>query len=443
MRITLPKLLLLIGDLVMLYAALFIALVAHYGTHFYQPLVDAHLKPFSIIFPAWLIIFYIAGLYDFRRLRNNIEFLKTLGWALFVNAILSMLLFYLIPAFGITPKTNLVIFVAIFALLETVWRRSFNAASISSGRKTKVILIGSDEITDEIEEAMQANPQLGYEVTARFNGKPGPKTLAEWKRMIETLRVDLIVIPRHLKKESNALKIFCELLASGIEVRDTPAFYETVFRKIPITAIDEEWILDSLTNKEEFHDGFKRAIEFILALLLGILLLPLELLIALAVKLTSRGPAIYRQTRIGKNQTPFTLYKFRTMRKDAEAEGAQWAQTNDARVTPVGKFLRYTHLDELPQLFNIAKGELSFVGPRPERPEFAGMLSEKIPYYDIRHLVKPGFTGWAQIEYRYGASVEDAAEKLKYDLYYLKNRSLLFDAAIFLKTLKLFFIKNR
>lgn len=437
---------LIAGDIALLYLGLLLTLVIRYGADFYRLLVEQHIAPFSVVFLIWLAVFYIAGLYDSRRLRNNFEFLKTLWLVFSVNALLALFFFYFVPAFGITPKTNLIIFLFVSAAFETAWRRIFNRVTASSARKRRVAFIGSGAAVDEIAAALGASPQLGYEI-AVFIGGPGktafPRTLAEWRKLIKNERLDLIIIPRHFKKEGNMSQIFCELLGSGIEVHDVPAFYETIFRKIPVAEIDNEWVLDAVANREKFYDDFKRGAEVVLAFLLGIALLPLELLIALAVKATSAGPTIYRQTRIGKNQKPFMLYKFRTMRQDAEAHGPRWAEKNDRRVTAVGRVLRYAHLDELPQLLNIAKGDLSFVGPRPERPEFAEMLAEKIPYYDIRHLVKPGFTGWAQIEYRYGASVEEAAEKLKYDLYYLKNRSLLLDVAILLKTFKLFFIKNQ
>ncbi|MFA4827508.1 MAG: sugar transferase, partial [Candidatus Shapirobacteria bacterium] len=174
----------------------------------------------------------------------------------------------------------------------------------------------------------------------------------------------------------------------------------------------------------------------ILSLVLFSVILPISLIIFLLIKLTSKGPAIYKQIRTGKKENEFILYKFRTMYLDAEKHGPQWSRENDARITPVGKILRYTHLDELPQLINIIKGDISFVGPRPERPEFVAILKEKIPYYEIRHLVEPGVTGWAQINYRYGSSIEDAYEKLQYDIYYLKNRSFVLDFLIVLKTIK-------
>ena len=171
--------------------------------------------------------------------------------------------------------------------------------------------------------------------------------------------------------------------------------------------------------------------------------MPLLLIITLAVKLTSKGAAIFKQKRVGKNGEEFTIYKFRTMKIDAEKNGPQWANYfNDNRATKIGKFLRTTHLDELPQLVNIIKGELSFIGPRPERPEFVESLKKEIPYYELRHLTKPGVTGWAQINFRYGATVQEAYEKTQFDIYYIKNNSPFLDLSILLRTIKFLFMNN-
>jgi lipopolysaccharide/colanic/teichoic acid biosynthesis glycosyltransferase len=179
------------------------------------------------------------------------------------------------------------------------------------------------------------------------------------------------------------------------------------------------------------------------AVILQVLFLPLEILVALLIKLTSPGPIIYTQVRTGRDGKPFTLYKFRTMRIDAEQAGPQWSTRGDTRVTWIGRILRYTHVDEFPQLWNVLKGEIAFVGPRPERPEFEETLTQEIPHYRVRHLVKPGITGWAQVSYRYGSSVEDAYEKLQFDLHYLRNASIIMDAFVLLKTLKTFILTPR
>lgn len=442
------KAFLILSDIILLYAALLLALFVRYGGDFYEQLINRHLFPFSIIFVVWLIIFYIAGLYDFRRLRNNLDFLKTLGLTLFVNALLSVLFFYLVPAFGITPKTNLFIFLLVFGLLETVWRRLFNRLTLSLQPSSNILLIGSNETSKEISDFLADNPQFGYRIKLwlkKHKELAEVKEIGEWRDLIKKNEIGIIVIPRHFKQESGLAKIFYKLLTLGVEIHDLTTFYETVFRKVPLEEINEEWFLDELLEKEKFYDDLKRGIEFIGALLLGIILLPIELLIALLIKANSRGPAVCTQIRIGRNDIPYRHYKFRTMKSCTEKNGPQWKEsgTRDPRFTLIGRFLAASHLDELPQLVNIAKGELSFVGPRPERLEFMKLLREKIPYYDTRHLVRPGITGWAQIQYRYGASIEDSAEKLKYDIYYIKNRSVFLDLAIVLKTLKSFFVNQK
>lgn len=222
---------------------------------------------------------------------------------------------------------------------------------------------------------------------------------------------------------------------AGVEIVDVSTLFERLGRRLPADLLDERWFLERFTMERGigFHVG-KRAMD-ILASLTGLALaLPLLPAIALAIWLEDRGPIFYGQVRVGKDGRPFTIYKLRSMRIDAENGGAVWALKNDDRVTRMGRFLRKSRLDEVPQLFNVLRGDMSLVGPRPERPEFVASLEKEIPFYAHRHRVQPGLTGWAQVRYPYGASVEDAAQKLAYDLYYMKHRSLLFDLAIAWRT---------
>lgn len=431
--------LLLVGDVLALYFALFITLFLRYGSEFYSQFIDYHFLPFTIIFAIWTAIFYIAGLYDLKRLRNNLDFLKTLGLTLFVNSIIAVFFFYLVRAFGITPKTNLFLFIAIFAVIETFWRRWFNALASSGAAPNRIVLIGNTGSANQIRDLITANPQLGYEIVVQTTEREAnePQALAD---IVIKNKISLVIIPRHLKNNESLTQTLYELLHRGLEIRDLVNFYELVMRKVPLDDLEEAWFLENLINQQKFYDQLKRAGEFLFALLLEIVLLPLEILIALIIKITSPGPVIYKQVRIGRNGRQFILYKFRTMPTDAEKDGAKWADHNDRRATTFGNILRKSHLDELPQLVNIIKGELSFVGPRPERPEFVKILKEKIPYYEIRLLVKPGVTGWAQINYHKDTTPEDVKEKLQYDIYYIKNRSIILDLAIILKTIKSFFV---
>jgi exopolysaccharide biosynthesis polyprenyl glycosylphosphotransferase len=431
---------LLIGDIVMLYAALVGALLIRYGGDFSRELAEHHMAPFSLIFAVWILLFYAAGLYDLRRLRNGLEFFKTLLLALAANALVAITLFYLIPFFGIAPKTNLFLFLGLFAMLEVAWRRFWNAHA-AKGAPNKVILIGNGEGAAEVEEVIARNPQLGYALVRRFaSSSTAVRAPGALREEIAASGANLVVVDHRLKEAPSLNRELYALLRTGAEIKDLASFYESLFKKIPLSEIAEEWVLQNAAEQHRFYDPLKRAFELIAALALFLALLPLNLLLGFLIILTSRGPAIYRQTRVGKYGTEFTLYKFRTMRNDAERHGPQWSGPDDARVTPVGKLLRHTHLDELPQLWNILRGDLSFVGPRPERPEFVRELKDKIPYYEIRLLVQPGVTGWAQINHRSDRSTEDVAEKLKYDIYYVKNRSPILDVAIILRTLKTLFV---
>ncbi len=429
-----------IADAAALYVALFLTLIIRYGSGFYAQFRDTHAIPFTAIFVLWIIVFYIAGLYDLRRLRNNLDFIKTLFLCIVVNAALAIALFYLIPAFGIAPKTNLFIFVVIFTIIEMFWRRSLNRAMAFGEAPNRTLIIGNGVIAAEIRKTITENPQLGYAIKADVEEKTAYAAPQEIRTIAQREHINLIVISGHLKQEPKLVAILYELFGSGLIVTDMTSLYEIIMRKVPLTEIEETWFLENIARDTRFYDPLKRASELIEALVLGIVLLPVEIIIALLVRLTSRGPIIYQQIRVGEKGKEFMFYKFRTMRVDAEKDGAQWAVKNDRRTTPIGGFLRKSHLDELPQLWNIIRGDLSFVGPRPERPEFVAKLEERIPYYEARLFIKPGITGWAQINHRADLTDADVVEKLQYDIYYLKNRSPILDWAIILKTIKSLFV---
>ncbi len=427
------------GDLIILYLSLFLTLFIRYGD-INNDVVALHLWPFSLIFMLWSLVFYIAGFYEIKELKNTSDFAKKFSWAVLINFILAISLFYFIPAFGITPKTNLFIFLLIFGSAAYGWRTSYNNLITAKAPAKKILLIGYNQICQELTEHVAANPQLGYEITIWMKEGLQAKEFHDLSQIISANQINLIVVPAHIKKSSRAARLIYKNLASGTEVLDLAKIYELLFQKIPLAELEEVWFLENLAKSNKIHDAIIRPLEVLIALILGILTLPLAFLIIAIIKITSSGSAFFTQIRVGKNGQRFTLWKFRTMGADAEKGGPKWAVPNDKRVTPFGKFLRRTHLDELPQLFNIATGELSLIGPRPERPEFVATLEKEIPYYELRQLIKPGLTGWAQINYRYGASLDDAYEKLQYDIYYLKNRSLWLDILILVKTIKRFFI---
>lgn len=385
-------------------------------------------------FPLWIVVFYISGLYDIGVLKNDEAFSKKIAGAMGV-AMLALLI--VVPI-----KIHVAIFMSIAAPLTILLRMGANWIIGTAKGSVRTLLIGNGEIINAIAEYIDHNPQVGYALGARLEHGLQTKTAEELRAIIQTQQIKLIVIPSIIKKEERSARVIYEQLAAGTGVMDIATLYEKLFEKIPLKETEEVWFLENIVEPETIYAGLITPIERIAAIILAAILAPLMASIAILVRLTSRGPAIYAQRRVGRHGRHFTLYKFRSMQRDAEKNGAQWASENDSRETPFGKILRITHLDELPQLWNIMRGELSFVGPRPERPEFVESLQQQIPFYNLRHLANPGITGWAQVKYRYGRSVEDAHEKLQYDLYYLKHRSPLFDLGIITRTLKLLFIKN-
>jgi len=230
--------------------------------------------------------------------------------------------------------------------------------------------------------------------------------------------------------------MFFDIIPYGVTIIDFPEFYENITGKIPVSLIGEVWFLEHLVEGQKtLFESAKQVTDLFLAILLALPTIAILPFLAVAIRLDSKGPIFYRQQRVSRRKKIIEIIKLRTMVADAEKDGVRWADENDMRVTRVGRFLRKTRLDELPQLWSVLKGDLSLVGPRPERPEFVEILRTEIPFYDMRLLVKPGLTGWAQVNFPYGASVEDSMEKLQYDLFYIKNRSVILDISTMLKTL--------
>ena len=427
---------LIFGDIFLLYLSLITTLFIGFWNHLTQEIFLEHLLPFSILYLFWLIIFYIIGLYDLNLFKTHPTFYARLLSGLGVILVTGVFFFYFTPFFGITPKTNLFLNVLIFGALTIFWRKTFYSL-FSTYFQNKTAIVGQSPHLKELIQIIQKNPQLGYKITAFLNSKQDIFKQAQKKE------IDTLILAENLIPGSPLAKNLYQCLSLKIDFIDLAKAYETIIQKIPIAFVGHSWFLENLKETEKgFYEKIKQGTDIILAGILIILTLPLWPFIALAIKLEDRGPILYFQERIGKNKKTFSLIKFRSMIPNAEKRGAVWAKKQDARITKVGKFLRTTHLDELPQLINILKGDISLVGPRPERPNFVSQLEKEIPHYHLRHLIKPGFTGWAQIKFRYARTIMDSFEKFQYDLYYLKNRSFFLDLCILLKTLQLFFKKD-
>jgi exopolysaccharide biosynthesis polyprenyl glycosylphosphotransferase len=426
------------GDVLMLYLALFLTLFFRYGESS-QRNWDEHFLPFTFIYALSLIVFYIIGLYDIHVARNNLSFFLTLTRAIFINAALAIMFFYFIPIFGISPKTNLFLNILIFALLFIVWRQIYNYFIKSPNLLKNILVLGESQETKELISCIKINPQLGYRIKKIVD----PKDVELLYDLIEIIiqeKIQLILTTVSPHKDSNLVRNLYQCIPLKVVISELPRFYEKITGKIPVSAIEEVWFLENLmADQKTFLTGLKRVLDILISLILGIATSILTPFIAALVKFSSPGPVFYRQKRVGQDSQIFEIIKFRTMIHNAEKNGAQWSKEKDDRITRIGKFLRKTRLDELPQLLNILKGEMSFVGPRPERPEFAFSteILAKIPFYQVRHSIKPGLTGWAQIKYPYGSSIKDTLQKLQYDLYYIKNRSFALEVAIILKTIKI------
>lgn len=431
-----------LGDIAILYGALALTLLLRYELSYFKESFLNHLKPFSLIFIIWLLVFYLADLYQNKTLKNNFVLAHAVIPAIAVSAIISIIFFYLFtPFFHLTPKTNLLIFALIFGILDFGWRTLIIKILIKSGWRLNLLIVNNSETITAIISYLKANPQFGYDVAYWLKEDLNDENLKKMKKIISGCEIGMIIIPPHIiKKNTSAIKFIYKLLPLKIGVMDSVSFYESVFQKVPIDELEENWFIEKITMRRHLYDAAKRTIDAVLASLLSIILLPLTVIIAILIKATSRGTILYKQERTGKNGKLFTLYKFRTMK--INQNGPLWTTKKDERVTFIGKILRYTHLDELPQLYNIIKSDISFIGPRAERSELVKQY-QKLPYYEIRHIIKPGLTGWAQVNYRPSASLEEAFEKFQYDIYYIKNRSLFLDFLILLKTIKYLFISSK
>ena len=427
---------LLLGDVVVLYVALWLTLVIRYGERYGEQWA-IHLAPFSLIFAIWVVIFYIANVYELSTVKNNLAFFSTFLYAMLINSALAIAFFYLVPDVAIAPRRNLFIFIGLALVLVALWRALYNQLLIKTGYRNNTLIVGLSSQSQELYDFLLTNPQLGYNALGIIDieNESAARTL---EKIIRELDIKTLVIAREVYMLPHIVEVLYRLVPLKLRFYNLSRFSERITGKIPLSAIDQTWFLDNLSDgNKRGYEIAKRIFDIVGALVIGIITLPISFIAALAIKFYAPGPVLYRQERKGRTGNLLTIIKFRTMILKAETQGAVWAQADDPRVTRIGRFLRRTRLDELPQLWNVLRGNLSLVGPRPERPEFHDELSTKIPFYNERYLIKPGLMGWAQLKYRYGASVADAVEKLQYDLYYIKNRSLLLDLSIILRTVNI------
>ncbi|HEX4899809.1 MAG TPA: TIGR03013 family XrtA/PEP-CTERM system glycosyltransferase [Pyrinomonadaceae bacterium] len=396
-----------------------------------------------------LTTFYLFDLYDFIVMHDRRELVLRLVQALGLAWIALALMFYVFPYLMIGRGVALIALPLALALMVS-WRLSIHWFLGHPDFGERILIVGSGSLAVEVAREVLDRPDAGYRIVgfvgtdSELLGKSliNPRVIGITSELAEVVKrenIDRIVVAMGERRGLLPTEKLLQLsLAGTVSIEEGATFYERITSRVSLNMIRPSWLIFSGRGRQGRLAGPVRSfVHRFVALLGAILSLPLVLLTAILIKLESRGPIFYRQERVGTNGKPFVLLKFRSMRVDAEQDGPVWASKNDDRTTRVGRIIRKIRVDEIPQFWNILRGEMSFVGPRPERPHFVAQLAQEIPYYEQRHLIPPGLTGWAQIKYPYGASIEDARQKLQYDLFYVKNQSLVLDAIVLFETIKI------
>jgi sugar transferase (PEP-CTERM system associated) len=402
----------------------------------------------SIVAAAFILCMYYFDLYDSAILTNHREVITRVIQVLGTVCILLAVLYYLYPPLELGRGIFLIGFVLVSMLLMC-WRRLFLMVNSLPRFAERALIFGEGPLAGQLLNELGSRPELGLRVVAQVpegsndNGLPtgakGATSVEELARCVDFHRVNRIIVAMGDRRGKLPVEQLLSMKGRGVLIQEGTEVYEAITGKIHIESLRLGWLL--------FSPGFhvsralmisKRLTSALVSVVGLALSLPLIPLIILAIKITSSGPVLYRQKRVGRDGSVFECLKFRTMRADAEADsGPTWAGDNDPRITRVGRFLRVSRLDEIPQLWNVLRGDMSLVGPRPERPEFVDWLKQEIPYYYLRHTIRPGITGWAQVSYKYGNTVDDVKEKLRYDLFYIKNMSPGLDLLILFQTIKI------
>ena len=405
----------------------------------------------SLIAIVLQVCLHYCDLYDFRTLKDRRGLVVSLIQALGVASLILALLYYWLP--------DLVIGRGVFVIASTLivglvagWRMAFEWLSLRVGPAERLLIVGTSEAAVTLaRELFERRQELGVELVGFVD--PDPRmvgtslinpgvvgTIADIPRLTRDRRVDRVVVSLADARGKLPMNELLQMkLKDGVRFDHLASVYEEYTGRIAVENLRPSWLIFSGGfRKSRFAAASKRAMDIVLSIVALVLASPLLALAALATKLTSAGPVFYHQRRVGRDGRVFTIHKLRSMAVDAEARtGAVWARAgNDPRVTPVGRFLRRSRLDEVPQLWNVVKGDMSFVGPRPERPEFVDGLTEQVPFYGQRHVVRPGLTGWAQVRHSYGGDLDGSLQKLQYDLFYIKHQSIAFDLFILLETVK-------
>lgn len=437
-RHTPGRFILLILDIGILFATLYLAISIRLQDILSFKDYLEFVPPFSIIIAVSVAIFYSYGLYDKPTLRLIRELNKRIFASQILVIICATFLFYLLPILGIAPKTILLLYVIISSIFMSVWRR-YAFSLVIRYRKQKSIIIGSGDTFHRLVDELSRNPHIGITLLSAIN--VDNYNISRLENVITTTKPTSIIIDMRDERIKPHFNTIYTSMFNGLAVFDIIDVYEDVFDMVPLDIINQDWIFRSI-NVSKRYDGLKRFIDVLIsfpALLFSLLFV--YPFVFLAIKLEDRGPIFYSQLRIGRHGKAFLVYKIRSMENLPTNE-----KKEEKHVTKVGSFIRKTRIDELPQLWNVLNGDISLIGPRPETPALVKEYTDAVPFYNVRHIVRPGLSGWAQIQQhevpKFGIDIKQTKTKLAYDIYYLKHTSLMTDLAIILKTLKVLLSKS-
>ena len=449
-RLNARTILLIIVEAMLLFGGLIVAVYLRLGAADAEfELIEQHgFYKAALATVFCLSSFYLYDLYDFIIMHDRRELVLRLMQALGLAWVALALAFYAFPHLMIGRGVSL-ISLPLALLMMVGWRLIIHWFLGHPQIGERILIVGSGPTAIELAREALNRPDAGFRIVGFADSDPelvgksliNPRVVGLTSELGEIVRrenVDRIVVAMGERRGQFPVEELLQLSLSGdVSIEEGASFYERVTGRVHLNMMRPSWLIFSGRKRQvRMNTIIRLALHRLAAFIGAVLSLPIVLIAAILIKLESHGPVLYKQKRVGRNGRHFTVMKFRSMRIDAEKDGPVWAADADDRVTRVGKIIRKIRIDEIPQFWNILKGDMNFVGPRPERPHFVSQLAEEIPYYDQRHLIAPGLTGWAQIKYPYGSSIEDARQKLQYDLYYIKNQNLMLDAAILFETIK-------
>lgn len=432
------SLILLLGDIVAFFIALWVSLFIRNIQIPTLAVFSSLLVPFSILAIIWVGIFFVAGLYEKQRISKRTKLPELLFKTQLFNSVIAIVFFYSLPYFGVTPKTILFLYIIISLILSFVWR-VYAVSFFSTRTKTNALMIAGGKDVSRLKEEIDHSAQYQFCIKKIMDpaeaGSVGFDTIEKY---LKDENIKIIIVDSRSPEIRYLLSSLHRLIFSNIVFIDFYDLYEDVFDRLPVTLIDYGWFFENIsTGSRDAYETLKRIMDLVIAVPAFILSLPFYMFAYIGIKIQDGGVLFIVQERIGKNNNPIRIHKFRTMNRNE----VDISKKTDNKITPFGSFLRTTRIDELPQLLSVIKGDLTIVGPRPELPSGVKLYEAQIPYYNVRHIIKPGLFGWAQLYHEnhphHGVDIEETQNKLSYDLYYIKHRSLFLDIIITLKTIKL------